>query len=244
MNIALVDDDITELKHISYMIKKYLSDSANGLSNINSVNIDKFNNGNDFMSQWKTDSYNIIILDIYMDLSGIDIARKIRKTDKNVSIVFCSTSNEFASESYEVCADYFIQKPLNDKNITSMFDRINMQNNNKTQSLTLPDRQKIILHNIIYTEYFNHIVTIHTKQGENIQTRISQNELENILCKYSYFYSCYRGIVVNFHAVIKHNCDTFTMSNGRNIPISRRRKKEVREQYTKFLFEKMRTEVY
>ena len=38
------------------------------------------------------------------DLTGVDVARKIRETDHNVRLVFCTTSNDFANESYEVAA--------------------------------------------------------------------------------------------------------------------------------------------
>ena len=33
---------------------------------------------------------------------GIDVARKVHEEDMDVRLVFCTTSNEFACESYEV----------------------------------------------------------------------------------------------------------------------------------------------
>ena len=38
------------------------------------------------------------------ELTGIDVARLIREKDKEVKLVFCTSSNEFAGESYEVNA--------------------------------------------------------------------------------------------------------------------------------------------
>lgn len=45
-------------------------------------------------------------------LTGVDVARKIRERDSNVKIVFSTTSNEFASESYEVNACYYLRKSI------------------------------------------------------------------------------------------------------------------------------------
>ena len=55
-----------------------------------------------------------VFLDIYLkDWLGIDIARKIRETDREVYLVFCTSSNGFASESYEVNArDYLLNSSL------------------------------------------------------------------------------------------------------------------------------------
>lgn len=56
------------------------------------------------------------VVDIYMGkLTGIDLARKIRSRDEEVRIVFCSSSNEFAAESYELNASYYIRKPVSSR---------------------------------------------------------------------------------------------------------------------------------
>ena len=39
-------------------------------------------------------------------ISGVETAKRIRSIDKNVMLVFVTTSNEFASESY-AAASYF-----------------------------------------------------------------------------------------------------------------------------------------
>ena len=47
-------------------------------------------------------------------------------------------------------------------------------------------------------------------------------------------------MIVNFYEVAAQNADTFTMSDGSRIPISRRKAKEVTEAYSSFLFEQLR----
>lgn len=239
MKIALVDDEPEELNYLMQLIKKQLPITGN-----NTFNIDTFYSGKDFLDKWKPEKYDLIVLDIYLnDITGIETARKIREMDSKTCLVFCTSSNDFASESYEVNAGYYILKPFSEENIINMLSHINLNTDN-TSSITLPDGQEILLKNIIFTEYSNHIVTIHNKTGGNAKTRISHGSLEEILCSYPYFYCCSKGIIVNFYEVTSHDKDIFIMSNGSQIPISRRKSKDVQNAYIKFCFEKMRKEIY
>lgn len=243
MNIALVDDEPEELDFLMQIIQKHWSVTGSRL-----CNIDTFYNGRDFLAAWKPGKYELVILDIYMDdITGIEAARKIRETDNKTCIVFCTSSNEFASESYEVNAKYYVLKPFSEKNITDMLSRLNLVSTPlppPPSSITLPDGQEILLRNIIFTEYSNHIVTIYNKKGGNTRTRISHGRLEEILCCHPYFYCCSRGIIVNFYEVENHDKDIFLMSDGSKIPISRRKSKDVQNAYVKFCFEKIRKEIH
>lgn len=238
MKIALVEDEPDELEFLKQMIQKHMP-----VTNTRSDIIDKFYTGKEFLSGFKTGKYDLVLLDIYLeDITGIDIARKIRETDNNVAVVFCTNSNEFAKESYEVDARYYLLKPFSDKNIITMFARLNLYKNNQDndQSITLPDGQKILLRNIIYTEYFNHVITIYNKKGQNTKTRISHSKMEELLCCYQYFCCCSKGIIVNFYEVTEQEKNIFNMSNGSVIPISRRKLKNVQDLYIKFNFQQIR----
>lgn len=57
---------------------------------------------------------DIIVLDIFMGSSlGTDFAKELRERYGNsFSLIFLSSSNEFASESYDVQAAYYLLKPV------------------------------------------------------------------------------------------------------------------------------------
>ena len=97
MRVAFIYDDTNELK----ILHTYFND----LADPSTISIDDFSSGEEFLSRFTAGLYDLVILDIFMgDLTGVDVARKIRETDHNVRLVFCTTSNDFASESYEVAA--------------------------------------------------------------------------------------------------------------------------------------------
>ncbi len=235
MKIAVVDDD----KEIYSRLYTYLTDFLG-----NSAEIIPFESGESFLSVWQKDSFDIVILDIFMDkLTGMDVARKIRETDKDVKIVFSTTSNEFASESYEVNACYYLHKPFGADRVKAMLDRLDFSEMEKMRIVKLPDGTKIALRDIIYADFSSHRVTIHCKKGGDVVVRANFSEIEPILCEYPYFYSPTKGVVINFYEATAQTEDIFVMSNGENIPISRRKLKEVSGAYSSFRFELLRKEV-
>lgn len=231
MRIALVDDKPDEIKRLSSILDNELPQAE----------VHTFPGGEAFLKVWHEGIYDLIILDIYMEeMLGVDVARKVRETDEDVRIVFCTTSNEFASESYEVGANYYLQKPVSETSFRKMLQMIRLGEYELNRFITLPDGQKIVLRNITYTEYYNHSIIIHSKKRDDLQTRMSQTEWEELLSKYDYFYSCSKGIVVNFHEVEKQENGMFLMSDNSMVTISRRKNKDALEAFAHFRFDQMR----
>ena len=231
MRIALVDDTPEELNILTEIVN----------SELPLADVETFHNGENFLKAWTNNSYDLILLDIYMgEMLGVNVARKVRETDLDVRIVFCTTSNEFASESYEVGANYYLQKPVSANSFQRMLKMIRLDHYEENRFITLPDGQKIVLRNITYTEYYNHSIIIHSKKRADLQTRMSQMEWESLLAEHDFLCSCSKGIVVNFYEVDRVDNGMFLLRNGGLVPISRRKTKEVTENYAHFCFEQMR----
>ena len=71
MRIALVDDCLDDLSIMHQFLAEALdTDSV----------ITEFHNGEDFLQHWSADTFDLIVLDIYMEqLTRIETARGIRK---------------------------------------------------------------------------------------------------------------------------------------------------------------------
>ena len=232
MKIAIVDDDIKMYDRLRGFLNDLLGNFAR---------ISYFESGEDFLSAWKSGEFDLIILDIFMSkLTGMEVAREIRKTDKDVRLVFATTSNEFASESYEVDACYYLHKPFGRDRVKAMLDRLNLAQMEQMRTVKLPDGTAVLLRNIIYADFASHCVTLHCKRGGDVAVRASFSEIEPILCAYPYFFSPSKGMLVNFYEVAAVEGDTFKMSDGHLIPISRRKSKEVLEAYSSFRFRLLR----
>ena len=178
-------------------------------------------------------------MDIYMEkLTGVDAAREIRKKDKKVKIVFITTSNEFASESYEVRAEDYLIKPYDKTRLENVMDRI-FSEKKDGKILELKDGRKIIINSIVYTTFSGHYVTIFMSDGEQIQTRSTQKDFEKMMESFGQLISSFKGVMVNLEQVDGIEEDRFRMKDGEFVPISRRKYGEVKKQYTDFLMRKL-----
>ncbi len=235
MNIAIVDDEIEFLDMIENTIRAELN-----ARNIADAHIDRFQSGEEFFAAWEPMKYHLLILDIYMDEeNGIDVARKIREQDHQATLVFCTTSNEFASQSYEVNASYYLHKPLRQENVAAMLRRIDFSKMQKKQAIRLPDGYRCILYKIQYTNYSNHTITFYLEDEEPHSVYMSQSDLESILLRHNGFQVVNRGNIVNFNMVDKLEKSELYMKDGTMIPISRGRSKEVTKAYADFRFKQM-----
>ncbi len=235
MNIALIDDDRRQLE----LLQQALLDALAGLGP-ETQTIACFTDGQAFLADLCADRYDIIILDIYMNgLNGVEVARQIRRVDEKVALAFCTSSNEYASQSYELDARYYLQKPVTREKVTAMLKRIDLTKIERNRSIRLPDGARVLLRHIMYTEYINHSVAF-CFNGQPARTvRASQSEVETLLLRHRGFCVINKGCIVNFEQVHAIDTNTFLMRDGKALPIARRRFKEIAAAYTQYLFEKM-----
>lgn len=240
MKIAHVDDRQEELDSLAKILD-YKLDIAGDTEH----RIYNYHSGEEFLASWEPGRFDLIILDVFMGgIDGMSVAREIRKTDRDVRLVFCSSSNEFAAESFAVNAQFYIHKPFTEAEVGEMLSRLELENYELRRAVRLPDGQRILLRNVIYTEYAAHQLVVHCKHGEDIRCYMTQAEAEALFCEYSYFLVCSKGIIVNLYEVESKAGDNFRLSDNTLLPISRRKAKEVQAAFTDFRFEKMRREVF
>lgn len=237
MRIALADDNAAELSELAQMIESELT--AAGLS----PEIVTFSSGAALLENWRVGTYDAVILDIFMgEPNGVETARRIRETDSEVRLAFCTHSNEFAAESYEVSALYYLRKPLTRAGVATMLKRLRLDELERCRMVTLPGGRKVLLHSILFTEYYNHVVTVHLAKvpslgetaGGTLRVRTSQAAMEEALLPLDSFVSPARGIIVNFYAVDRVHRGDLVLRNGQTIRVARRRYKAVQEAYEHF----------
>ncbi len=238
MKIAIVDDEDFFLDQLTDTINSNLSDMG-----ITIEQVDTFHSSEEFFAVWKPQMYSVILLDIYIDQdNGVDIAQKIRETDSDTTLVFCTTSNEFAAQSYEVNARYYLQKPITEEKIAAMIKRVNFMSLEKNRAIVLPDGYRCLLRKIMYTNYQNHSVEFAIESSEPHNVYMSHADTEKLLLPYPEFCTINKGSIVNMAMVERISKNTFHMKNGELLPISRRRFKEVSDAFARYQFKKMESD--
>ncbi len=239
MRIALVEDDKQQLA----ALQSNLLDTLHNL-HIHIQALEHYPSGEQFLARWQAGMYDLIILDIYMEaVTGIDVARRIRESDSTCQLAFCTSSNEFASESYEVDAGYYLQKPISVEKITAMLKRLDLTRIEQSRTVRLPDGTLCLLRSIAYTEYHNHTVTFYLDGGKTQSVYMNHAEAEQLLLPYGNFHCINKGCIVNFNLVRNLEDGAFIMCDGTMLPIARRRLKELQDAFTVHRFQRMEREV-
>ena len=217
MKIALVDDDPRALAQL----EQYLTEQLG-----RETEISHYGSGEALLADWRPGAFELVVLDIYMGgATGMEVARRLRADDGQVRLAFATSSNDFASESYEVGACYYLRKPFRPEGVRAMLERLDLEALERSRRLRLPDGSQVVLRSIRYAASDGHRVTLHCKDGDRT-LRTSFAAVEPLLCAYPCFCGICRGVVVNFHEVAGRQEDVFLLKDGTRLPISRRRLRE------------------
>lgn len=105
--IAICEDGIYYKEELLAFLKAYESESGNSLL------IESYSSGEEFLDLGKNKVYHIIILDVEMGkLTGVEVAREIRKQDETVPIIFATSHERYAIDAFDVSALGYLVKPV------------------------------------------------------------------------------------------------------------------------------------
>jgi DNA-binding LytR/AlgR family response regulator len=225
LRIAVCDDMPEDRRNLITMIRKYLD--ANG----HLAMIDQYASGEDFLKVDLT-KYDLVFLDIYMaKITGIQTAKQLVQRNPNVQIIFCSSSNEYAAESYDVNALRYIVKPIREEKLQAALSVfLHAHKNIRTLNFKVNRMdEQVYVSDIYWIEADGHKCTIHTRNGP-ISTRTTLAQLEEQLEGLN-FVRPIRYALVSIAAVAAIPSNVLTLVNGETIPISRDQKANMTQAY-------------
>lgn len=236
LNIAVVDDLSVDRTQLSQNIGEY------GKRNKILIETFEYKSGEEFLAQAPLSKLDAVFLDIYMGgQSGMDVARKLKVLNSACKIIFVTTSPAFAVESYDVGAFYYLLKPCTLEQIGKVIERLDKILKKSSRYIIVKEGRewrKIFLGDILYVDYRNHYVQIHTHNGV-ISTYMKFPEIQGRLGIYEEFLNCYRCIVVNMNKVSKVEDYFFLMVNGEYVPINRKSAKTIKAQYVDYVLREL-----
>lgn len=241
VRIAVIDDNASDRKTAIALAKEYFSQRKE-YEKIQ-ILFDEYDSGEAFLNSYMKGMYDLLFLDIYMNsLTGIDIARQISLTDENCPMIFLTSSEEHYPESYEVHAKGYVTKPLRDSTFSfcSALDYVMKQFSLQLSGITLSLNGTEVfcaLKEIIYFEMNNGRLYLHLPE-KTFKLSGRYSDYSDALLKDSRFMECYRNLIVNMDYIQNYTEDSFLLKNGEGIPISRRKKQAVLNQYMRYFLGK------
>ena len=234
MNIMICDDQRNELENIKGLAAEYAKTHPELLFTINC-----FLNPLDMLDYiTKKGCPDIALLDICMPgILGTEIAKEIqRKGEDNTDIIFLTTSSDFAVEAFALHVNDYLTKPFTKERFINTLDRVIKKRNKRLFVPVTCGREihRIDLYHMLYMESKNHNVEIYLKSGKCLKTHTTLADMKKSFDDVKGFISVGASYVVNLRCVQSVLQTELIMINGQSIPIPRRLRNDVKEQYFDF----------
>ncbi|MCI6041345.1 MAG: LytTR family DNA-binding domain-containing protein [Clostridiales bacterium] len=234
MLCMICDDQKSELETVQKIVEDYAGEHPDLF-----LSICCFSSPFDMLDEMdRSGAPDIALLDICMPgVLGTDIARKIQRKSEDVTdIVFLTNSPDFAVEAFALHVNDYLTKPYTKKRLTDTLDRVIEK---RRRRLYVPiqcgnEIHRIDLYSVTYAEARNHILEIHLKPGTCLKTRMTLTELKELFRDASGFVAIGASYIVNLRCVQSVLPAALAMANGETVPVPRRLRSEVKQQYFDF----------
>ncbi len=234
MIIALVDDSSTDLETLYGHLCRYCNENR-----VHS-HIEKFTDELCFLKSMEKTTYNLVFLDIYLQhTTGIQIAKKIQELDSRCQIIFTTNSTEHAIKAFRLHVLDYLVKPYTYTCLRDTMEHYEVVADKFKHYIELKEgrrQTRILVSDIIYTDYHNHYIQVHTNSCV-IRSYMSFNDLLPLLSPYPQFLWCYRNCMINMDYVDYYDSKDFALKNGERLPISKARKQEIIQTYSDYIFD-------
>lgn len=214
---AVCDDNQEDMEYIEKLIRVWNQSAGY------QIRIERFPSGEAFLFAYEDDpGFDVLFLDIEMkEISGIDLAQKLRELGSGIQIVFVTGYMEYIAQGYDVEALHYLLKPVTEEKLFGVLDRAmeRLKNRERELTLTLPEGiVRIPLAEIRYLEVMGNYVTIHGRESCSVKRTLSQ--LEELLDER--FYRIHRSYIVNMQLVKKCTRTEVILKDDTALPLSRR----------------------
>lgn len=216
MRIAVCDDSAVDAAFVKETVCRWAEERQA------EAEVETFPSAESFLFRYaEQKDFDILLLDVEMGaMDGVTMARRIRKENETVQIVFITGYSDYISEGYEVEALHYLMKPVSSEKLFSVLDRAaaKLRQNEKSLLLELSGEMvRIALHEIRYLDVQKNYVTVHGKR--NYTVKKSLGEFENELDQR--FFRVGRGLILNLQSVRRVTKQEVHLSDGTVLPLPR-----------------------
>ena len=214
--IAVCDDSDADRQYIAALAARWAEGAGH------TVQITAFSSAEEFLFRYAEKSdYDILLLDIEMgEMDGVTMAKKLRRENDAVQIVFITGYSDYISEGYEVAALHYLMKPVREEKLRAVLDRAaeKLSRNEKVLYFeTGGEMVRVPVRQIRYAEVFGNYVTIHART--DITVKMTLGELEKRLD--GRFYRVGRSAIVDLTRISRVTRTEIRLNDGTAVPLPR-----------------------
>lgn len=235
MHLIIVEDLPSDRDALAELVRRDCA--AHG----ESVDFSFYANGEGFIAHYRPKSCDGVFLDILLGgMSGIEVARRVRETEKRLPLVFTTTERDYAVDGFAVRGTDYLIKPLDPQGVARCMGRLREYLAEPSSiSLLEPSGRghsapvEVALDDILYGQYLDHVMTVYTRSGA-YRTRSSFQDFIAQLPHTGRFCTCGRGLVVNLSCVARVQGSDLLLKTGERLSFSRSRQREIQEAFAEW----------
>ena len=186
--------------------------------------MDSFTSGEELLFKYpQSVPFDCLILDIRLrEIDGMELAKRIRKNDEGIPIIFLTGDQGYVFDGYKVGAVRYLLKPVKMPELIEAMEMAEVQEREKDSCISLNyegEYRKIRISDIISVQVNGHYVTIYT----DFQSYMVKETISNIQKKLGgdSFVRVGRSAIVNLENVERISREYCVMKDGSQIPVSR-----------------------
>ena len=166
VRIGILEDETAYSERLLTYLKQYQTENSDF-----SYTTEIYTTGIALLTKFAS-QFDLLFLDIQLpDMTGIEVARRIREKDESVLILFTTNYSQYAIDGYSVRAFDYMLKPLSYQPFSSKLSRALrvLSYTKDSMELHLKTKQgskKISADEVQYIEVFAHDLHFYTDSGE------------------------------------------------------------------------------
>lgn len=216
MRIAICDDAQEDRDYVSRLTEDWAAQAGH------QAEITTFPSAESFLFRYAQDkSWDILLLDIEMGMmDGVSMAKRVRKDNEAVQIIFVTGYSDYIAEGYEVSALHYLMKPVSRERLFAVLDRAAERRKREERCLNLElsgEMVRIPFYDIRYLDVHQNYVTVHAKPDYTVKR--SLNEFEKELD--DRFFRAGRSLILNLKYIRSATRTEVRLSDGTVLPLPR-----------------------
>lgn len=247
IKVLIVDDEKNGIENLKLILEKRYSDEISVVAEANSVDL--------AYELFLKSSPDLIFLDIEMpEKNGFELLKKLNHFD--FEVIFVTAFSDYGIEAVKFSALDYVLKPIDfaelqlsiqkakkrisekkgNKSLENLVEYLRHENdktNHKIAISSLKEIHFVAVNQIVRCESSNSYTTIFIENQEQIVSTTSLFEYQNLLEKYG-FIRCHQSHLVNknyIKSIKKSEGNILLLTNKDEIPISREKRKLVKDQF-------------
>lgn len=232
IRIAVVEDEIEQYEYVKKLLTRWSEASGE------SIAVTHVTCGEEFLINYnQPDTFDVLFLDIYMkQMNGMELAKEIRKYDRDVQMVFLTGVSDYVFEGYEIGAVRYLLKPVEQEKLSEtmvvVLEKVKQKSDDYIFFKYQGEMLRLLRSDIFYVEVFGHYLRMVTKT-DIYEWKDSLHSMRSKLDTRR-FAEANRSTIVNMEYVNKITREECFLEDGTCIHVSKGAYKGLNEAFMSF----------